>query len=329
MFCPSHPPQGWIVHGAELSCIPTMPSTRGRRHNFLASRHLSSLNGAAPVTGRSSSSMASGSSICARILNVGEMLAAEQSHSQCHQRLLIRIEGRLRRRCPSLRRLPRVATRQTILKLTPHAFKGIRRSEDRDHDDTRVWPARQTGSSWALARSNGGNIAVALQYAAAGITVFPCFEAGVRAKEPRTQHGHHDATTDIVQIRRWWQFWPAALVGMPTGPSPGVWVLDIDGSTGLASLRGLLSKLGLETVADLTRVAARTPSGGLHLYFALRDGERPRNRAGDIGAGLDTRGVKEDGTSAGYVIAPGTVLPDGRSYDWVDTATLLGSGGWE
>ena len=78
----------------------------------------------------------------------------------------------------------------------------------------------------------------------------------------------------------------------------------------------------LGTVADLTRIAARTPSGGLHLYFAFGDGERPRNRANDIGAGLDTRGLKEDGTSAGYIIAPGSVLPDGRAYEWVDTATL-------
>ena len=38
-------------------------------------------------------------------------------------------------------------------------------------------------------------------------------------------------------------------------------------AAGLASLRELLAKLGLSTVGDLTRVVARTPSGGLHLYF--------------------------------------------------------------
>ena len=173
-----------------------------------------------------------------------------------------------------------------------------------------------------------GNLAVALQYAMAGIAVFPCFEAGPRAKEPRTQHGHHDATTDIHEIRTWWQSWPDALVAIPAGPPSGIWVLDVDGSAGHASLRALLATLGLTTVSDLTRVAARTPSGGLHLYFAVRDGERPRNRASDIGAGLDTRGLKGDGASAGYIIAPGSVLPDGRAYEWVDTATLsdLGEG---
>src|SRR5262245_38326038 len=98
------------------------------------------------------------------------------------------------------------------------------------------------------------NLAVALQYAEAGIAVFPCFQAGVRAKEPRTQHGHHDATTDISQIRTWWKSWPGALVGVPVGSPSGIWVLDVDGIAGLASLRELLAKLGLATVADLTRV---------------------------------------------------------------------------
>ena len=175
-------------------------------------------------------------------------------------------------------------------------------------------------------RRKRSNLVVALQYATEGIAVFPCFEAGPRAKEPRTQHGHHDATTETARIHSWWKLWPSALVGVPAGPVSGLWVLDVDGAAGLASLRDLLAKLGLSTVGDLTRVAARTPSGGLHLYFALGDGERPRNRANDIGPGLDTRGLKEDGTSAGYIIAPGSVLPGGLAYEWIDTATLSDMG---
>ena len=173
---------------------------------------------------------------------------------------------------------------------------------------------------------DGAHLDVALGYAEAGVAVFPCFEAGPRVKEPRTQHGHHDATTDFTKIRTWWKCWPDALVGIPAGPNSGIWVLDIDGNAGLASLRELLARLGLTTVRDLTSVAARTPSGGLHLYFAINHKERPRNRANDIGVGLDTRGVKEDGTTAGYVIAPGCVLPDGRAYEWVDTASLADLG---
>lgn len=167
------------------------------------------------------------------------------------------------------------------------------------------------------------NLAVALGYARAGIPVFPC---DLR-KRPLVLHGHRAATTDLDIIRGWWRPWPDALVGIPTGPDSGVWILDIDGEPGRRSLNELMARLGGETISDLTPCVSRTPSGGLHLIFRLQPGERPRNRARDIGGGLDTRGVKADGTSAGYFIAPGSTLPDGRGYEWVDATTLEPIGG--
>jgi hypothetical protein len=99
-------------------------------------------------------------------------------------------------------------------------------------------------------------------------------------------------------------------------------VLYVDGEAGRDSLNELMSLLGFANIGLLTLCVSRTPSGGLHLIFRLRPGERPRNRARDIGAGLDSRGVKADGTSAGYFIAPGSALPDGRRYQLVDANTL-------
>lgn len=162
------------------------------------------------------------------------------------------------------------------------------------------------------------NLAVALASARSGIPVFPCDAR----KRPLTPRGHHDATTDLDTIRRWWTRWPDALVGIPTGPASGVWVLDVDGEAGRRSLNEVMARLGVQAIADLTPCVSRTPSGGLHLIFRLQPGDRPRNRARDIGAGLDTRGVKADGTSAGYFIAPGSKLPDGRRYELVDAHTL-------
>jgi hypothetical protein len=167
------------------------------------------------------------------------------------------------------------------------------------------------------------NAAVAFAFARAGIPAFPCD----KRKRPLTARGHHDATTDLDTIRSWWARWPDALVGIPTGPNSGVWVLDVDGEAGRQSLNALMARLGAETIADLTPCVSRTPSGGLHLIFRLQPGERPRNRARDIGTGLDTRGVKADGTSAGYFIAPGSTLPDGRRYELVDASTLEPMGG--
>ena len=99
-------------------------------------------------------------------------------------------------------------------------------------------------------------------------------------------------------------------------------ISDVDGEAGRHSLNALLADLGIGNVADLTGVVSRTPSGGLHLIFKLQPRERPRTRASDIAPGLDTRGVKADGSSGGYFIAPGSVLPDGRRYELIDPACL-------
>jgi hypothetical protein len=178
--------------------------------------------------------------------------------------------------------------------------------------------APQTAGSYSRRGPDSINFVVALTYARAGMPVFPCN----LNKRPLTPRGHHDATTDLDIIHECWARWPDALVGIPTGPESGIWILDVDGEAGRRSLNALMARLGVQTIADLTPCVSRTPSGGLHLIFALQRGERPRNRARDIGAGLDTRGVKLDGTSAGYVIAPGSTLPDDRRYELVDATTL-------
>ena len=170
------------------------------------------------------------------------------------------------------------------------------------------------------------HLALALRNSAAGIPVFPCAAAGPRAKQPLVPKGHHAATTDPATIRGWWARWPYALVGIPTGPSSGLWVLDVDGELGLRSLSALLAKLGIASLAALTGCISRTPSGGLHLIFALQPGERPATRARDIGPGLDTRGCRSDGADGGYFISPGSVLPDGRAYALIAAADVDLSG---
>lgn len=150
-----------------------------------------------------------------------------------------------------------------------------------------------------------GQHTLALSYARDGWPVLPVCPL---TKRPLTVRGFHDATSDLVTIRQRWQRSPSALVAIPTGATSGIWVLDVDGVIGRASLAALMARLGIELPADLSPVITETPSGGLHIYFKLRPGETPRTRAGDIGTGLDTRG------EGGYIIAPGNVLPDGRCY---------------
>jgi hypothetical protein len=76
-------------------------------------------------------------------------------------------------------------------------------------------------------------------------------------------------------------------------------VVDVDvkhGKPGLASL--------MELGIDLATYTVRTPSGGLHLYYA---GANVSLSAGRIGAGLDVR------SGGGYVVGPGSTI-DGTAY---------------
>jgi hypothetical protein len=161
--------------------------------------------------------------------------------------------------------------------------------------------------------SRSNQLALAIDDAGDGVPVFP---ASPHTKRPLCPHGFHDATTDAAQIRDWWSLWPDALAAAPTGPASGFWVLDVDrgGHSGFADL---LVRLGCDGIADLTPSWVETPGGGLHFYFRYEPGTDPRSRAGDIAPHIDTRGI------GGYIILPGNVLPDGRSYRWAGTAASL------
>jgi hypothetical protein len=145
----------------------------------------------------------------------------------------------------------------------------------------------------------------ALQLAQKGFAVFPCQPRG---KEPACDTGLHAATTDPERINRWWRAVPALNIGIATGAVSGIFVLDIDGNDGEASLRQLEQAHGIlpPTIEAIT-------GKGRHCYFRIR--AAIRNSVGQIAAGLDIRG---DG---GYVIAPPSVHPSGRAYTWsVDAA---------
>jgi putative DNA primase/helicase len=148
----------------------------------------------------------------------------------------------------------------------------------------------------------------ALAYAGRGVPVFPC-EPG--AKRPLTRNGHWDATTETQVVRQWWQRWPSANVGVPTGKKSGVVVLDVDVDDG-----GLESLAKLEyAVAPAPKTArARTGGGGIHIFFRYPRGTEIRNSAGLLGPGLDVRG------EGGYVVVPPSRTQ--RSYQWVDSSAL-------
>ena len=130
-----------------------------------------------------------------------------------------------------------------------------------------------------------------------GFPVFPCKQN----KSPLTTHGFKDATTDLDIIEKYWNRYPNALIGVPTGGVSGLFVIDIDngnGKTGEATFK----KLGYD---DPETVQTNTQSGGRHLLFKYDSSIPQQSKANTLGQFIDTRG---DG---GYIIWAGS---NGYSY---------------
>jgi len=144
-------------------------------------------------------------------------------------------------------------------------------------------------------------LAAALRYAGARWPVFPCIPG---EKVPATKHGFLDATTDPDKIAWWWQRDPERNVAIATG-LPGPDVLDVDVSAdgnGFAAL----SQLRREGLLDGAGAYVRTPSGGLHAYFAGSEqgnGRLPTHH-------LDFRSL------GGYIVAPPSQV-HGKRYELI------------
>jgi hypothetical protein len=152
----------------------------------------------------------------------------------------------------------------------------------------------------------------ALEYAARGLSVFPCLPM---AKEPACRRGFKDASTNPATIKRWWLAQPNYNIGIATGLISGVWILDVDGPIGIATLRDLKTRNGALPLTP------RSITGhGYHLLF--RATGEIQSSAGRVGDGLDVRG---DG---GYVLVPPSVHPDGPVYRWGNDVPLATAPAW-
>lgn len=172
----------------------------------------------------------------------------------------------------------------------------------------------------------------ALSYAKRGWLVLPlhtptrdgcsCLSGDCKSvgKHPRIANGCKGASSSAEQIRSWWTRWPDANIGIATGPRSRLFVLDIDGNEGQASLRALEAQQRLpKTLSVLTgRRGADGKREGYHLYFDWPAGARLRNSVPrGIGKGLDARG---DGC---YVVAPPSVHASGLHYEWASAESAV------
>ncbi|MCP4900024.1 MAG: DUF3987 domain-containing protein [bacterium] len=140
-------------------------------------------------------------------------------------------------------------------------------------------------------------------YASKGWKIFPCVPG---KKNPMTEHGVKDATSDLAQIYAWWGKWPNANIGLACGPGSGVYAIDIDFEDerdidGYASMKEFPPLPGT--------VTAKTPRGGLHVLYKTDD--PPRN-ATKFRPGVE---IKSDGT---YIVIAPSIHPNGKAYEWLD-----------
>ncbi|MGE5147630.1 MAG: bifunctional DNA primase/polymerase [Candidatus Eiseniibacteriota bacterium] len=157
-------------------------------------------------------------------------------------------------------------------------------------------PPRSEPGVSAIARA-------AIDYRAAGWSVVP-----VRPHDKRPLiewERYQRELASPATVAEWYKRWPDANVGVVTGEISNLVVIDIDPHHGGDdSARRLEHQFGPFPAT----VEAVTGGGGRHLYFAHPLG-LVRNRAA-LAQGIDLRG---DG---GYVVAPPSVHPSGRSYAW-------------
>ena len=142
-----------------------------------------------------------------------------------------------------------------------------------------------------------------------------CFALAPNSKLPlRGSHWIDEATKDKNILAE--MFRPENVnVGIRTGEISKLMVVDIDchegGANGHESIRALAKQGFLLPMGNAKHGVGMvsTPTGGLHLYYAIPPGIKIKNSTGEIAPGIDIRG------EGGYVVAPPSKTEKGE-YKW-------------
>jgi hypothetical protein len=154
--------------------------------------------------------------------------------------------------------------------------------------------------------------------------VFPCH--GVRedlsctcgyadckniGKHPFTKHGVKDASGDIEEVARMFQYRSDLNIAVATGAPSGFFVLDVDSRKG-----GDESIAKLQTYGALPPAPCAKTGGGYHILFTY-PGFKVVNRSQAFGPELPGLDIRGDG---GYIIAVPSRHASGKYYEWVKDA---------
>ena len=111
---------------------------------------------------------------------------------------------------------------------------------------------------------------------------FPIFPVDRASKKPLVKwEPYQQRLPTEDQLKRWWQKWPEANIGMATGRVSRLTIVDCDSQE---AVNGFLS-----AYSEAAGTAQVGTGRGRHFYFQWQDGIR--NDAGRIlGEGIDVRG---------------------------------------
>jgi hypothetical protein len=113
-------------------------------------------------------------------------------------------------------------------------------------------------------------------------------------------------------VKSWWASNPQFNIAIATGEQSNCFVLDADGVDGQEALGKLETQHG-----ELPPTLSVTTANGMHYYFCW-PGVLVRNSASKVAPKVDVRG------NGGYVLAPPSLHPSGRRYDWsVDSGDTI------
>jgi hypothetical protein len=173
--------------------------------------------------------------------------------------------------------------------------------------------------------SPGEMLVAALSYAARNWKVFPAPPGQKKSHKNAAYSGGRKwgATSDPEEIRRDWKRWPSACIGIATGRTSGVFVVEVDtlkghGIDGIAALKALEAEHG---ELPETRTAV-TPSGSMHFYFQYPSDREVRNSTSRLATAIDVR------AEGGMVIAPPSNRPGKGCYRWVNEGAIATAPEW-
>ena len=137
---------------------------------------------------------------------------------------------------------------------------------------------------------------------------FPVIPVERHSKKPLVRWQPYQQRLQTEQeVKNWWERWPDANIGMPTGSLSRLVVLDCDSPDAL--------EIFMTRFPEARDTVQAQTGRGRHFYFKWEPGIRTASAI--LGPGIDLRG------EGGFIILPPSVHSNGKIYEWLNDSDPL------